>query len=122
MFNVIDKSSILLNKMLDITALKQRVIANNIANVNTPGYQRRDVSFDSELKESLRDSESIEKVGLKVVISNDKGAEAALRKDKNTVNMDKEITELMKNTLSYNTYIELMSKKFRLIKDAISSR
>lgn len=43
----------ILQKTLDASMLRARVIANNIANVNTPGYQRVDVSFEGQLREAL---------------------------------------------------------------------
>ena len=40
-------------KTLDAGMLRSRVIANNIANINTPGYQRVEVNFEDELKKAL---------------------------------------------------------------------
>lgn len=40
MITGIDKSINLLEKMLDVSAIKHKVIANNIANINTPGYKK----------------------------------------------------------------------------------
>ena len=45
MITGIDKSVNLLEKMLDVSATKHKVIANNIANINTPGYKKMEVSF-----------------------------------------------------------------------------
>ena len=54
-----EKSTELLSKMVDYTALKQKVIANNIANVNTPGYKRMDVSFNQDLKRAVENQGSV---------------------------------------------------------------
>ena len=43
----------LLSQLLDVAALRQDVIAQNVANVNTPGYSTLDVSFEDALKEAL---------------------------------------------------------------------
>ena len=51
-----NNANILLSKMLDKAAQKQRVISATISNVNTPGYQKRDVSFDEKLKQAMRPS------------------------------------------------------------------
>jgi len=48
----IDKSSTLLEKMLDVSSVKHKVIANNIANVNTPGYKKMEVSFADQLEKA----------------------------------------------------------------------
>ena len=51
---VFEKSPIpVLVKSLDASMLRSRTIANNIANVNTPGYQRVEVSFEDELRKAL---------------------------------------------------------------------
>ena len=49
----IDKSATLLEKMLDVSSVKHKVIANNIANVNTPGYKKMEVSFADQLEKVL---------------------------------------------------------------------
>jgi flagellar basal-body rod protein FlgB len=43
-------------KSLEAQMLRSRVIANNIANVNTPGYKRVEVKFEDELRSALSDS------------------------------------------------------------------
>ncbi|MFH0880983.1 MAG: flagellar basal body rod protein FlgB, partial [Lentisphaerota bacterium] len=49
-----DETTQVLNKMLDVSALRQRVLANNLANINTPGYKRLDVKFRDELTDAIR--------------------------------------------------------------------
>lgn len=117
-----EKSTDLLNKMVDFTAFKQKIIANNIANVNTPGYKRLDASFNKSLESAVDSSSSIKNLGMKVVETEDKGLGSAFRQDENTVNIDKEVSEMMQNSLSYNVYVQLMSKKYGLLKQAMRSR
>ena len=45
-----------LDRAADAAALRNKAIANNIANVDTPGYKRQDVSFAANLEEALRHS------------------------------------------------------------------
>ena len=117
--NLGDKQFGLLEKLVDTCAIKHRVIANNIANVNTPGYKRLDVSFESELKTALKGNPfDISSVKPKIVVTKDT-EKTSLRKDGNNVNMEDEVSELVKNTLSYNVYTQLMSKKFAALKLAI---
>jgi flagellar basal-body rod protein FlgB len=56
-----DKNVVLLSKLLDLTATKNKVIANNIANVNTPGYKKSEVSFEKELLKAV-ESKNINKI------------------------------------------------------------
>lgn len=118
----IDKSAALLEKMLDISSIKHKVIANNIANVNTPGYKKMDVSFADQLEKALNEG-SVNKFNAlqpKIVISKEDTSES-VRNDGNNVDMDKEVSSLVKNTLSYNIYTQLLSKKFEGIKSAIEN-
>lgn len=117
-----EKSTVLLNKMVDFTALKQKVIANNIANVNTPGYKHLDVSFKDNLQDALRNDAPVEDVRLSVEATNREGADVAERNDGNTVDIDREVGALMQNALSHNVYLELMSKKFKMMGLAMRTR
>ncbi|HEY4481576.1 MAG TPA: flagellar basal body rod protein FlgB [Candidatus Brocadiaceae bacterium] len=116
----IDKSATLLEKMLDVSSVKHKVIANNIANVNTPGYKKMEVSFADQLEKALnKDSmNKFDTLQPKIVISKEDSSET-VRNDGNNVDMDKEVSSLVKNTLSYNIYTQLLSKKFEGIKSAI---
>src|SRR3972149_6606313 len=56
-----DKGVVLLSKLLDLTTTKNKVIANNIANANTPGFRKYDVSFQDELIKAV-ESKNINKI------------------------------------------------------------
>lgn len=115
-----DKQFGLLEKLIDASAIRHKAIANNIANVNTPGYKRLDINFESELKAALRGNgiTDVSSVKPKIVVAK-KTENTALRKDGNNVNVEEEVSMLVKNTLSYNVYVQLMSKKFAALKLAI---
>ncbi len=122
MITGIDKSVSLLEKMLDVSATKHKVIANNIANINTPGYKKMEVSFAEQLEKVIKDT-SANKFDVfqpKIVVSKE-AANGAVRNDGNNVDMDKEVSALMKNTLSYNVYTQLLAKKMELVKSAIEN-
>ena len=51
-FNYVD----VLTKAADASALRNKTIANNIANIDTPHYKRQDVSFETELRHALKAS------------------------------------------------------------------
>jgi flagellar basal-body rod protein FlgB len=122
MITGIDKSVNLLEKMLDVSATKHKVIANNIANINTPGYKKMEVSFAEQLEKVIKDT-SANKFDVfqpKIVVSKE-DTNVAIRNDGNNVDMDKEVSALMKNTLSYNVYTQLLAKKMELVKSAIEN-
>ena len=47
-----------LDRTADASWMRNEVIGNNIANVNTPGYKRQDVDFENELQQALGDSKT----------------------------------------------------------------
>lgn len=116
----IDKSATLLEKMLDVSSVKHKVIANNIANVNTPGYKKMEVSFADQLEKVLnKDSmNKFDTLQPKIVISKEDSS-GTVRNDGNNVDMDKEVSSLVKNTLTYSIYTQLLAKKYEGIKSAI---
>ena len=116
----IDKSATLLEKMLDVSSVKHKVIANNIANVNTPGYKKMDVSFADQLEKVLNEASTnkFDALQPKIVISKE-DTSGTVRNDGNNVDMDKEVSALVKNTLTYSIYTQLLAKKFEGIKSAL---
>ena len=116
----IDKSATLLEKMLDVSSVKHKVIANNIANVNTPGYKKMEVSFADQLEKVLNEDSmnKFDTLQPKIVISKEDTSET-VRNDGNNVDIDKEVSSLVKNTLTYGIYTQLLAKKYEGIKSAI---
>lgn len=100
--------------------LRQRAIASNIANIETPGYRRVDVRFEQSLAKALSSPGEFDADALEpeVYQPND----TPLRFNGNNVNMEAEIGNLVKNSLRYTTYIRLLRKKFSQIESAISER
>lgn len=122
MITDVDKSINLLEKMLDVSAIKHKVIANNIANINTPGYKKMEISFSDQLDKAIKDTamNKFDTIQPKIIIAeNDKNE--TIRNDGNNVDMDKEISALMKNTSAYNIYSQLLAKKMELVKSAIEN-
>ena len=126
------KPNILLGKMLDKAALSQRVISSNVANVNTPGYERLGVSFDEVLKRAVRaDMTNFKRTKPKhlpdpnwvknikpEVVKVDDGYWNGI----NNVNIDREMVELAKNQLDFNIAARLLNQKFTQFRTAIRGR
>lgn len=107
-----------MQKVLDGLALRQEVIANNLANVNTPGFKRAVVSFEQELQSALkhRDVRSLYRVEPQITVQ----SQTSLRPDGNNVDIDMEMAELAANTLQYNAVARLLSGQFGLLRSAIT--
>ncbi|RKX91380.1 MAG: flagellar basal body rod protein FlgB [Spirochaetes bacterium] len=56
--NSFGKNLDILQRTMDVSMIRQDVLANNIANADTPNFKRTDVNFEAELKRAL-DSESV---------------------------------------------------------------
>lgn len=114
-----------LEKGLAALALRQRVIADNIANVNTPGFKRSEVSFAKELAEYLEAVEAAEKGGPAVMKPSFRPRVArveglTMRLDGNNVDIDQEMTRLAENSLLYEAAARQMAWKFGLLRAAIT--
>ncbi|THE14463.1 flagellar basal body rod protein FlgB [Bacillus timonensis] len=117
-----------LEKALDNSALRQKVISNNIANVDTPNYKAQDVSFknllSNEMNSPLRANRTNEKhfeftsskrLNSQVVTKND----TAYNHNGNNVDIDKEMALLAENQIYYNAVTERISGKFNTLKTVI---
>lgn len=108
----------LLARVLDAAALRHRVIANNIANVNTPGFKRLDVSFEDELAKVLAGGGDVR--GVKPTVAEDPTAPE--RVDGNTVDIDREMGMLSKNSLLYTAASQILVARMSAMRSAITGR
>ncbi|MBP7652885.1 flagellar basal body rod protein FlgB [Candidatus Dependentiae bacterium] len=123
----------ILHRGLDCTTLRHQTIANNISNVNTPHYKRKEVTFEGELHRALYGPQPIpaavthenhlrfkgqvelSEVVPKVNVEN----ETFIRNDENNVDMNQEMAELAKNNLSYDSYITSMTVMVQQLKSVL---
>lgn len=118
-----------LGKAADASWLRNEAIGNNIANVDTPGYKREDVDFQSVLKHELRSSKytsmdakvaGIKTSHLKVTAHRDYTG-YSYRLDGNNVDIDTENAELASNQLWYNGLINSIKQEFTNLQTAMKS-
>lgn len=118
-----------LEQAIAASSLRQKVISNNIANVNTPLYKKSEVSFESMLQSAMGvdklpmvktnakhftlQRDSIPNPEVNVVNS------TSIRTDGNNVDIDAEMAELAKNSIYYNAVVQQISSCFSGIKSAI---
>ncbi len=104
----------LLGRMINATELRQRVISNNIANVNTPNYRRLDIDFEKQLADELN-GKSGDQASPSIVLTPGLTARA----DGNNVDIDREIGQLNKNAMLQQTYIQLLGSQLEQMRMAI---
>ncbi len=107
--------------MLDATLLRHQGIASNIANVETPGYQRVDLpqDFAKEFAKQVKAGEAVEVTVPKLV---EDITRTSSRMDGNNVELDKELLQMGDNALQYETLTEFVSSSIRQLKLAITGR
>ncbi|MCI9416438.1 MAG: flagellar basal body rod protein FlgB [Eubacterium sp.] len=116
-----------LNKAADASWLREETIANNLANVNTPGYKRKDVDFQSVLRRELGSMKytsldsKVEHVDLSRLNASTyvDAANYSYRIDKNNVDVDTENVELASEKLRYDALTDSMTQEFTRLKTAM---
>jgi len=131
----------ILERALDASWVRNEAISDNIANIDTPGYKRKDVNFDDYLKAAMNKdtisglvsdprhikingtSDDSESNGSGVSGSNMKFttdySSTSMRMDGNNVDVDTEMAELAKNQILYDAYSTLINKDYGMLRSAI---
>ena len=127
-----DKTAVLLEKSLDTAVLRYQVIANNLANIDTPGFKKSSVIFEEMLQSaiegqpafSLRKTHpnhigshnSIEEVQPQV----EKDSATSLRLEGNNVDMEEEMTKMVMNSINYYFSAQQINKKLAMLRYVIT--
>jgi flagellar basal-body rod protein FlgB len=107
----------LLEKALNIRAQYHKVLASNVANVETPNYKEKDIDFVKALESSMSDSQQ-GIGGIKVTEKEDHDGLNSV--DGNTVNMEDQVVRLTENNLYFNSLTKIVSRKFATIRYIIT--
>jgi flagellar basal-body rod protein FlgB len=110
---------------MDQAALRQQAISSNIANVNTPGYQRMDVSatFQSAYTDALKNLNEGGTVDDMPDATIETAAEQGpARPDGNTVQLEQEMLGLAQNSARYEFAGQMLASNFHGIKYAITGQ
>lgn len=121
--NVFDYVNVL-GKAADASWLRNDILANNLANVDTPGYKRKDIDFESQLRRALGSSryESVDSKVSHVTSTELEGrvytdaANFSYRLDGNNVDIDTEDVELASNQIKYNGLMSGINQEFANLK------
>ncbi|MCX7904167.1 MAG: flagellar basal body rod protein FlgB [Caloramator sp.] len=129
--NIDELSYMMLKKSLDATSARGRVIAHNIANVNTKGYKAFRVVFEDKLRNILKgeslslkvtndkhldDGSSIENLNYDLKKDNS----SSMRLDGNNVDIDNEMANLAANAILYNALVSQANSKIAMRRFIIS--
>ena len=109
-----------LDRAADVSWTRESLITNNIANVDTPGYKRQDINFESVLRKALGSSKYVPldtKINemnmdeLAPMVYTDYG-NFSYRLDGNNVDIDTENAYLASNQIRYNALIASSNEEF----------
>ena len=95
-------------------AARQTAIANNIANIETPGYRARKVEFEQALQNAVAHGES--PVGVK---PSTMSSLEPTRLNGSNVNLDEETLSHIDTTMRYQLTMRALDTKYSLLRDAI---
>lgn len=117
-----------LEASLDYASAKNRAIANNISNVDTPNFKAKDVVFKDVLNKTVHSIE-IQRTNEKHISNKNHANQLPYQiithkntqysHNGNNVDIDKEMTELAKNQIYYNSLIDRINGKFNSLKTVI---
>jgi flagellar basal-body rod protein FlgB len=110
-------------RMLDATMARHDAISANIANAETPRYQRVDLapSFRAELQSAIAGRDTARLGSIRPQIAKDSLA-LAVNRDGNTVNLERELVELSQNTLEGTVQTRLVTSALTKLRMAITGK
>ena len=119
----------ILDKAADAANLRNELLTNNIANVSTPNYKRKDLDFESVLQGELageknlskavkKANQNLETLDAQVYTDN---ASLSYRLDGNNVDINTEEARLAENQIKYQALADLMNQEFAKYNTVLSS-
>ncbi len=120
---IFDKTLQMIEDRLSLNSINQKLISSNLANINTPGYSAKGVSFENVLRQSL------EEHVLQMVRTNGshlapddplQAMETPEIVERGPVDLDTEMVNLTKNSIEYQHMVGMLNKKFTMLKTAIT--
>ena len=112
-----DSSSLLMAKLMELSHERQGVLANNMANANTPGYIRMDVDFRQELAKRLADNDPASVSAFRAEPVEDETRPPG--KDGNNVVLPTEMNAMMQNSLLDGLLTKAFATKLNILRTAI---
>ncbi len=128
------KTQYLLEKGLDVSMLRRNVIADNIANADTPHFKRSEVSFEAELRRALDSERYVKENAVPALMTQERHIPffrardfhdvkarthidylSTMRNDGNNVDPEHEVGEALKNQLSYQALATAINNNYKML-------
>jgi len=114
---IFDSTQLVLDRAISGATLRNAVLANNVANVDTPGFQPSDVDFHAALKGAIAGGSSA--IGQVQFSPETSGAPVALRADGNGVDAEAESAKLAENGLELSALVQVAGARVQIMKTAM---
>ncbi|MFA5073255.1 MAG: flagellar basal body rod protein FlgB [Nitrospirota bacterium] len=112
----------ILSRLISGSGMRHKTIVSNIANVDTPGYKAKDVTFGnvlgSEMSMKVTNARHLGGEG-SLLTSEVTGEQAQAWADRNTVELDIEVARMTENAMLYQAGVSMLSTKIRMFKAAL---
>ncbi len=105
---MLDRLAGQLERYMDLLSVRQKLVASNIANADTPGYRTRDIDFQTEFQSAA---------GLMPQVVEVSGL--AVKNDGNSVDLDREARLLAENAMRFQLASSLLRSEIRIVRSAI---
>ena len=113
---LIDNIQLGLERAISGASMRQSLLANNLANAETPGFRRMDLDFHGALAEAMRtgDAQAIDTTAF-----SPKQDQQTLRADGNGVDIDTESAAMAKNGLEYEALVSVAKARIQIVQSAM---
>ena len=115
MSTISDRDQILV-RLMSSASLRARVLSENVANKNVPGYQRRVVTFEDELRARVAAGRDIRELEPRIEVDTQTPASP----DGNNVNLELETNGLRENWVAYEIYAAMLQSRNSVLQTAIT--
>ncbi len=112
--SLVDSTQLALTAAIRGSMLRQTLLTNNLANVDTPGYQPQDVNFQATLENALQSGQPVDQVTFQPYTVNQ-----ATRADGNGVSAEQQSAQIAENGLLYQELTAVASSRTAILKSAI---
>ncbi len=112
--SILDTTQVALEAAMRGSMLRQSLLTNNLANADTPGYQREDVNFQSTLASAVASGQPLDQVNFQPYTQ-----PGVVSADGNGVNADTESADLAENGILYQDLTEIASTREQILKTAM---
>src|SRR3954449_362625 len=113
---LIDNTQLALERAISGASMRQSVLANNLANAETPGFRRMDLAFHGALAQAMKTSDPAAIESASFTPQQDPHT---MRADGNGVDVDTESAQMAKNGLEYEALVSVAKARVQIIQTAI---